>query len=403
MQYSADQAITAIPSDSRLTAAIILGCLAGLGPLCTDLYLPALPQIAANLQTSATLVQVSLTATLLGAALGQIFIGPASDSYGRKKPLILSLCVFIFTSFWCAFAASIEELILCRFIQGLAAAGGIVLSRAIACDLYSGSELTKFFSLLMLINGIAPIASPIIGGQILAFSNWHGIFFILALFSVLLTFATLMLMKESLPPDRRNPASLTATFITFRHFAADRPFLGYVLVQGAIVAGLFAYIAGSPFVLQTLYGLSATEFSLCFALNGIGIMLFAQITAYATKYMTEKRLLACGLTLSLTASLLLVLASYLQAALLPLLLLLFIIISCIGITTTASFSLAIARQPQAAGSASGLLGVTAFICGALASPLVGLGTNTSALPLAAVVCTANLLALSAYCLLARQA
>ncbi|VBB09578.1 efflux bcr cfla: drug resistance transporter bcr/cfla subfamily [Lucifera butyrica] len=400
---SINQGVTApaIMARNRLWIAAILGCLAGMGPLCTDLYLPALPQIAINLNASASLVQFSLTATLLGIAIGQIFIGPNSDINGRKRPLVISLLVFIIVSFLCSLASSIWELIIFRFVQGLAGSGGIVLSRAIACDLYSGPELTKFFSLLMLINGIAPIFSPVIGGQILALSNWQGIFSLLGLFSIILTLAVILGMKESLPEERRTAGSLNATFTMFHQLFDDKSFVGYTLVQGFIIAGLFAYIAGSPFVLQTIYGLSAATFSFCFAVNGFGIMLFAQLTGYFTGKFTEKQILVFGLTLAFLCSMLLLAMSLIKAPIFFILIPLFIIVSCIGITTTASFSLAIRRQPHLAGSASGLLGVVSFIFGALASPLVGLGNGTTAIPMAIVITIANLSAHISYFKLAK--
>lgn len=387
---------------NRLWIATILGCLAGMGPLCTDLYLPALPQIATNLNTSASLVQASLTATLLGIAIGQIFIGPISDINGRKKPLVISLIIFIITSFICSFATSIGQLIFFRFIQGLAGSGGIVLSRAIACDLYSGPALTKFFSLLMLINGVAPIFSPVIGGQILMLSDWKGIFFTLGLFSILLTLAVIFGLKESLQKEQRSAGNLKATFTTFVQLFSDKIFVGYTLIQGFIIAGLFAYIAGSPFVLQTIYGLSAKAFSLCFAVNGLGIMLFAQLTGHFTGKFSEKQILVFGLNLSLLCSAVLLAMSILQTSILFILVPLFIIVSCIGITTTASFSLAIQRQPNSAGSASGLLGIVSFIFGAIASPLVGLGNGETAIPMAIVITIANLLAYVSYFKLAKE-
>jgi len=401
LKRSQQRILEPIAENNRLWAAVILGCLAGLAPLCTDLYLPALPQISSRLGASSSSVQLSLTATLLGIAIGQVFIGPHSDSNGRKKPLVISLLIFIVTSFLCSIATSIGELIIFRFIQGLAGSGGVVLSRAIACDLYSGPELTKFFSLLMLINGVAPIFSPVIGGQILSLSNWQGIFFSLGSFSILLTAAVIFGMKESLPAERRSAGSLKATFITFKRLFADKSFVGYTLVQGFITAGLFAYIAGSPFVLQTVYGLSAKTFSYCFAVNGIGIMLFAQLTGYFTGRFSEKQLLLFGLNLSLFCSVALLALSTMEVPAVCILAPLFVIVSCIGITATSSFSLAIQRQPHAAGSVSGLLGVVSFIFGAIASPLVGLGGGTTAIPMALVITLANLSAYASYYKLAR--
>lgn len=254
----------------RVFIAVILGILAGMGPLCTDLYLPALPEAAVFFQTDAAMVQLSLTATLLGLAFGQIVIGPISDMWGRKMPLITSLLVFVVTSFLCATATSIGAFIVFRFIQGLSGAGGVVLSRTMACDLYNGAELTKFFSLLMLINGIAPIFGPVIGGQILKLTDWRGIFFFLGACSIIITGLVLCGLKETLPTERRISGGLKSAFRIFAVLLCNRDFLRYTLIQSFVMAGMFGYIAASPFVLQMVYGLSAEAFSLCFAINGIG-------------------------------------------------------------------------------------------------------------------------------------
>lgn len=377
----------------RTLAAIILGTLAAIAPLCTDLYLPAFPIVSHSLNATASQVQLSLTASLLGIAVGQLFIGPCSDIIGRRKPLLLSLLLFMLSSFLCAVSTSILELIILRFIQGLAGSGGIVLSRAIACDMYQGNELTKFFSLLMMINGIAPIASPVMGGQILKFTNWQGIFFFLGICGVLMLLAVFFKMPESLPKEKRSNGSLLSSFNAFGKLLKNDNFMCYVLIHSLVISGLFGYIAASPFVLQQIYGLSAESFSLCFAINGLGIMLFAQITGRISIRFNDMKILGWGLTISLIASLLILLTALLKITEVWLMIIpLFFMVSCVGITTTTSFSLAIATQANNAGSAAGIIGVSSFILGALASPLVGIGGGDSAIPMGIVLVSTNVIA-----------
>lgn len=377
----------------RLVLATILGSLAALGPLCSDLYLPALPQIAADLGSDTALVQLSLTATLLGLALGQLFIGPISDMSGRKKPLMITMGLFVVVTFFCGFVNSVPQLIALRFVQGLVGSGGVVLSRTIACDLYEGTELTKFFSLLMAINGLAPICGPVLGGQILRFSHWPGIFMVLGGISVLI-FIGAAGLQETLPREKRKPSGIKTTFSMFGGLFANRVFMGYVLIQGFVMAAFFGYIAASPFVLQTMYGLSATMFSLCFAVNGLGVMLAAQLTARLSVRYGDKPVLFGGLLISLAAGVVVLLLALNNIMAVGLMLgALFFVASSIGITTTTSFTLAIGSQKGAAGTASGLLGVAVFLFGAMASPLVGMGGSTTALPLGIVLVAADGIAL----------
>jgi len=379
---------------NRIWTAVILGMLAGIGPLCTDLYLPVLPQIAGDLQTVPSLVQLSLTACLLGLALGQIIIGPNSDVYGRRIPLISSLVVFTIVSFLCAVAPSIWILIVLRFIQGVAGAGGVVISRAIVSDLYSGAELTKFFSLLMLVNGLAPIIAPIAGGQLSKITTWNGVFIILGIFSIVMLLAASGGLKESLPKHKRSKGGIKATFIVFEKLLKDRNFIGHVLIQGFTIGGLFAYISASPFVLQNIYGASAETFSFCFAVNGVGIIIATQITGRLTgTVFSESQLLRFGIMLSVSASLFLLMMIFFVAKLIFILVPLFIIVSCIGITMTNSFALAIKEQGKVAGSASALLGLVAFVFGAIVAPIVGMGGSYTAVPMGIVIVVSNLAAL----------
>ena len=370
--------------------ASILGFLAAMGPLCTDLYLPALPAMAKELGGSTSQMQLSITACLLGLSLGQIVLGPLSDARGRKLPLLASLVVFIVASFLCARASSTAELVALRFIQGLAGSGGVVLSRAIACDLFRGTELTKFFSLLMLINSVAPIFGPVVGGQILSFFNWPAIFIFLALCGVAQFSLVFFGCRETLPAEKRVQGGMGQSVRAMFRLFGNRTFLAYMLIQGFVMAGFFGYISASPFVLQNLYGLSAQQYAVCFGVNGFGIMVFAQVTGRLCMEYGDRKVLGIGVLLSLLAALCVAAVSFLHLPVTFMIAALFLFVSSIGITTTTSFSLAIASQDGGAGSASGLLGVTSFVFGAASSPLVGLGGASSAVPMALVAVATSL-------------
>ncbi len=381
---------------ARLLMASILGFLAAMGPLCTDLYLPALPQMMEQLDCGAAQVQLSITFNLLGLALGQIFLGPVSDAKGRKVPLLFSLLLFIAASFLCAVARNVGQLIALRFIQGLAGSGGVVLSRAIACDLYRGTELTRFFSLLMLVNSAAPIFGPVIGGQIMRISGWSGIFFFLALCGAAQLALVFFKYGETLPPEKRIGGGLAVSLRNMAKLFQNRLYLCYLLIQGFVMAGFFGYIAASPFVLQKIYGLSAQQYSLCFAANGMGIMLFAQMTGRVCREYGDRRVLGFGCWLSFFSAVLLACACVFTLSVWWMLGALWFFSSSMGIISTTSFSLAIASQDGGAGGASGLLGVAGFVFGAFASPVVGLCGEMSSLPLAAVAVGSSALVLAFY-------
>ncbi|PAE40068.1 MFS transporter, partial [Bacillus licheniformis] len=282
-------------------------------------------------------------------------------------------------------------------------AGGIVISRAIARDLYSGTELTKFFSLLMLVNGIAPIISPVAGGQLMKWTTWNGVFFIIGLFGLLMILSVIFGVKESLSPENRTAGGFKETFVSFGRLFGQRTFMGYALAQGLIVAGMFGYISASPFVLQDIYKLSAQAFSFCFALNGLGIIIAAQITGRLAGRFGEASLLRSGLLLSFTASVVLFVSVFFKAPLILILIPLFVVVSCIGIVTTTSGSLAMQSQGKSAGSASALLGLLPFILGAAAAPLVGIAGSHTALPMAVVILFCNISALACFNILVRRA
>lgn len=286
----------------RTQKIFILGALSAFGPLSLDMYLPALPKLAQDLHTTASAVQLSLTSCLLGLALGQIVAGPLSDALGRRKPLIVSLLIYAISSLLCVFAPDVFLLVMFRFIQGLAGAAGIVISRAVVRDLYSGTELTKFYSSLMLINGAAPILAPIFGGQLLNYVSWRGVFVTLSIIGVLMTISVVLGLPESLSTTKRQSGGLAGTLTTFRKLIKDKRFIGYCLSQGFVAAAMFAYISGSSFVIQNLYHVSEQNYSLIFALNGVGIIFASQITGRLAGKVKEAKLLLIGLSVAVVAA-----------------------------------------------------------------------------------------------------
>src|SRR5215204_1403483 len=224
---------------------VVLGMLSTFGPLSLDLYLPALPQLADELQTSASGAQLTITSCLVGLAVGQLIAGPLSDRLGRRAPLIIGLTIYLLASVGCAFAPSIEVLVPVRLVQGLAGAAGLVIARAVVRDLYSGRDLVIFFSRLILISGLAPV----LGGQLSKIMTWRGMFLVLAAFGAILLLAGLFGVPETLPPDRRTTGGLSVTLRGFWVLIKDRIFVGAVLAAGLSGASMFAYIAGATFVL----------------------------------------------------------------------------------------------------------------------------------------------------------
>jgi len=237
----------------RARLLLILGVLSAFGPLSIDMYLPALPALSRDLRASAAQTQLTLSACLLGLALGQLLAGPLSDALGRRRPLLIGVAAYAVASLLCVLAPSVGVLILLRFVQGLAGAAGIVIARAIVRDLHAGLAAARYFSLLMLVNGLAPILAPIIGGQLLRLTSWRGVFGLLAAIGALLLLAVATGLRETLPRADRHVGGVPATLATFRQLAADRLFVAYALSSGLALAAMFAYISGSPFVLEGRY------------------------------------------------------------------------------------------------------------------------------------------------------
>ncbi|MCR2807022.1 multidrug effflux MFS transporter [Paenibacillus soyae] len=374
-----------MPRSRRLFIAAILGSLSGIGPLSIDMYLPALPALSEDFGASASLAQLSLTACLLGIALGQLIVGPISDVRGRRTPLLIGIVLYAIVSLLCVFSPSIWAFIALRFVQGLAGAAAIVIARASVRDMYSGPELTKFFALLMLINGAAPILAPMIGAEILTFTSWRGVFAVLSVSGLLMLAAVWLGLKETLPAERRSKGGLRNTLRTFRGLLGNSVFMGYAITQGLMMAAMFAYISGSSFVLQEIYDVTPRGYSLVFGLNGAGIIIASQIAGRLAGKVEARKMLSAGLALASSGALLLLLAVAADMGLGGVIPAFFLVVSSVGIVSATTTSLALQDQGKTAGSASALLGMLSFIFGGAAAPLVGLGGEGTAWPLALVI------------------
>lgn len=371
---------------------MVLGMLSTFGPISLDLYLPALPALASDLSASTSAAQLSITACLLGLATGQLVAGPLSDQFGRRRPLVVGLALYLLASAACALAPTIELLVVLRLVQGLAGAAGIVIARAVARDLYAGRRLVVIFSRLILVNGLAPILAPVIGGQLALVTSWRGIFVVLAAFGVVLLAAGIFGVPESLPPDRRRAGGVRDTLRSFRTLLRDRLFVAVVLAAGLAGASMFAYIAGATFVLQRLYGLSAQQFSFAFGSNALGIVILGQVGAGLARRWSPQRVMALGLLLNLAGAAGLA-GTVLVGLGLPYLLgSLFVMVSALGLVFPTSTALALADHPARAGSASSLLGLGQYLLGALVAPLVGLAGEDTAVPMGIVAASCSALA-----------
>lgn len=364
---------------------LILGGLSAFGPLSMDMYLPGLPSLTRDLGASASTGQLTLTGCMLGIAAGQLFTGPLSDSLGRRRPLLAGLVGYTAASLACAAAPSIWTLIVLRFIQGTLGGAGLVIARAIVRDVYEGAVAARVFALLMAVMGVAPVFAPLIGGQVLAVTSWRGIFVVLAAIGLPLLLATVVWLPETLPRARRHGGGLRSTMRTFGRLVSDRSFTAPATSFALAAAVLFAYIAGSSFVLEDIYGVSPQVFSLVFAVNSVGLVSASQLGGRLVGRLGAASLLRFGLFgvgLGSTAVLVLTLA---HAGLAPLLVALFVILSSNGVVFPNATAVALADQEGALGSASALLGVSQWGTGAVVAPLVGVAGSHDAVPMAVLI------------------
>ena len=386
----------------RVHFILLMGALTSLIPFTIDMYLPAFPILADVYETNATSVQLSLTACLLGLALGQLIAGALSDMQGRRKPLLISLVAYTIASIACIFAPNIYIFILLRFVQGFAASGGLVISRAIVRDVSSGAELTRLFALLMVVNNLVPLLAPSVGSGVLLFADWRGIFLVLTVLGILLLLISAFRLKESLPPEKRVPSNLKSTFSNFAGILKNRQFTGYALAQGFLIGGVFAYVSGTPFIYQNIYGASPQAFSLLFGMNGIGLIIGSYAVGRFSHVWSEKRFLETALYGATAAGAVLLTVVLLEGPLWAVVIPIFFFVMSIGVVGTAAFTLAMESQGHVAGSASALLGLLPFILGAATAPLVGIAGENTAVPMGLVIFSMCAIALLAYLLLAKN-
>jgi DHA1 family bicyclomycin/chloramphenicol resistance-like MFS transporter len=382
---------------------LLLGALNAMGPLSIDMYLPALPALQRDFGAGASAAQLTLSACLIGLAFGQIVMGPLSDRFGRRVPLLVGIAGFAIVSLACAIAPSIYLLILLRFMQGLTGSAGIVIARAIVRDLYSGVAAARFFSMLMLVTGTAPILAPIFGGQLLHFVDWQGIFIIIGLAGVILFIAAATRFEETLPVSRRQTGGLGEMIHIFKRLLGDRVFVGYALGGGIAYGTIFSYIAGSTFVLQDIYGLSAQQYSLVFAVNSIGLVANGQLNGrFLIGRVPMTSLMTIGILGLMLGSGLFLIAVATGSGLWFILPALFLIPSSMGMIIPNAMALGMSRHPQTAGSSAALMGVLQYAIGAVLAPIVGLFGEETAYPMAILMIVAATTALATYFFLARR-
>ncbi|MDU2570244.1 MAG: multidrug effflux MFS transporter, partial [Veillonella sp.] len=342
---------------------VFLGLLTAITPLATDLYLPALPIMPGELNTTTSNIQMTIGVMTFGVALGQLFGGPISDTMGRKMPLVIGNLLCVISSIICAYAPSIEILLLGRFLQGLTGSVGVVIAKA-----------------LMMVNGLAPVLAPLVGGQLLLFTTWRVIFVILAVFSAILLLGSL-LFRESLPKEKRVTGGLATATKNYLTLIKDKCFLGQSLIQFFAFGAFFAYISGSSFVYQNIFQLSAQKFSYLFGINSCGIILASAISGRVSNVVTSRQILTFSLWELTIGSLLFLVAMIFEWSLIPVTTILFFTVCTVSLFGSASFSMAMTNYGKMAGSASAILGFASMFAAGIVSPLVGIGGDHTGIPM----------------------
>lgn len=390
------------PSISRRLLPSVLLLLTVFGPISMDLYLPALPALTAELGAVTSVAQLTVTACLIGLAAGQLIAGPLSDRFGRRGILLIGIVAYILTSLLCALSPSIELLILARLVQGLAGGVGIVIASAAGRDVFEGKALIRFYGRLTVIGGFAAIVGPLLGGLLNTFTDWRGLFVFLAVIGVVILVITLLVFGETLAAEQRTRGGFGETLHAYRTLLSDRVFLGAVLNQGFLYAALFAYLAGSTFVLQDIYGLSPQWYAAAFGLNSAGHMICGYVAGRTAEHWSIPGTLAVGVVITGLGAVGLLIAGLTPLPLGIVIVSLFALSSGVAIAAPPATTLALSDYPQMAGTASSLLGMVRFGFGGIAAPLVGVAGALSILPLGIVTVVSVLLAAAACVLLVRR-
>jgi DHA1 family bicyclomycin/chloramphenicol resistance-like MFS transporter len=383
----------------HLQLFLIVGGITALAPAGMDIYLPGLPHLTDDLGASPSTAQLTVSAYLVGLLVGQLVAGPLSDVFGRRRPLLAGLIGFTVVSLACSAAPDIYVLIALRFLQGTSGGVGMSVGRAVVRDVYEGPAAARFFSRLMLLTGLGPIVAPLVGAQVLRFASWRAVFLVLVGLGACLTVLAVRSLPETLAAENRRTGGLRDTFSTFGVLLHDREFLALALLVGFGGAAFLAYIAGSSFALQDVYGASPQLFGLLFAINGAVFVTAAQVNARLVTTRPLERLLVLGVAILSAAAL-----GFLAIVLLPGVgpfvanLPLTLLVCSAPFIQANAMALALTEYPRAAGAAASLLGVFQFGLGAVVAPLVGIGSRANASAMAAMLlaCTGAAVVTLAY-------
>lgn len=387
------------PGDSltrrqKLIYILVLGLLTALGPFTIDLYLPAFPIIGHELNVSATAVQLTLTATTIGFAAGQLIVGPFSDKFGRRMPLVLATSLHVAASVGAAMSTDITMLGIFRVLQGIGAAGGGVVAMAMIRDLFGGYQLVRMLSRMSLVNGMAPILAPVIGSQLLGIMDWPGIFWFLAGYGALVVIAAFMFIVETLPPERRHSGGVSVRG-RYKAVFSDRIFVGTLFVGGFNFAALFTYLSASTFLFQTTYGFTPQQYGFLFAANSLGIVSGVQIAAYLMRHTGPQWVIAWATVGQVCAAAAMIIFDQLGLGLWGIMVPLWFFICFTGFMFPSVQVMGLARNGRQAGTAASLLGATTFGFAGIITPVVGLLGVASATPMALIMGSCILLAIAA--------
>lgn len=381
----------------------MFGALVAIGPLTIDIYLAAFPTIVTDLETTDAAVQLTLTATLIGLAIGQLLIGAVADVVGRRRPLLFALTAYVLVSVVIALSSSLEALLVLRFVQGLTASAGMVLANAMVRDLYDGAQMATFISRLFLIVGVAPILAPTLGAQFLHFGTWRTIFWGLAVFGLVLVTVALFLAPETLPRDRRRRGGVLPALQSYGALLSNRRFVGLMLTAGTAMGALFAYIGSATFIFQDVYGMSTQQYALVFAAGAGSLTLASQANGFLVQHVHPVRILRVVLPTAVVISGLLLAAALLDLGVIAVIAGVILVLGATGFVMPNAPVIALHDHADRAGSAAALLGAGNFLVGALVAPITGAFDSDSAVPMAAVMVGCGLVAVLVFFSLARPA
>lgn len=371
----------ALSRSSRILYVAVLGALVALGPFTIDLYLPAFPVVAQELRASETAIQLTLTATMIGFAVGQLLIGPWSDTVGRRLPLVLATTLHVGASIGVAISPDVTWIIAFRVLQGIGAAGGGVVAMATVRDLFGGQPLVRMLSRLALVVGLAPILAPVIGSQLLVVLDWRGLFVALAGYGLVIVVLTLVLIRETLPRERRRVRGHSTVLQRYVAVLSDRVFVGVALIGGLQFSGLFAYLSSSSFVFQEVYGFDAQQFGVLFAVNSLGLAVASQVASRLMRRFAPARILAVSLPVMALVGFTAAVAALLGASFWVIAACMFVYLTGAGLSFPCIQVTALAPHGAEAGTAAALLGASTFGIASLSGPVVSLFGTTSAIPM----------------------